>query len=133
MQGRHTGAAAHSAGSIQTSPRQADVFIHGNLTWRLFCALKDGVGIRIQKWIFSILALKWESKAGLLSLGYSSKTCLSSKLHTQYVHPIQLLLSPSLELCCPCQGRKARFSWERTWAAQEGQDLCLTCTLCALN
>lgn len=109
MQGRHNDAAAHSAGSIQSSPRQADGFIHGNLTWRLFCAQKDGVRIRIQKWIFPILALKWESRAGLLSLGYSSKTYHSCKLHTQYLQPSQLLLSPSLELAVPAKGEKPHF------------------------
>lgn len=88
--------------SIQTSPRQADGFIHGNLTWRLFCALKDGGGTRIQMWIFSISTLKWESRAGLLSSVYSSKTYHSCKLHTQYLQPSQLLLSPSSELGCAC-------------------------------
>lgn len=131
---RHKGAAAHSADSIQPSPRQADGFIHGNPTWRLFCALKDSVGTGIQKLIHSLFALKWESRAGLSSLGYSPKTYPSCKLHTRYLHPIQPLLSPSLELCCPCPGRKpSRFSWEGTGSAHQGQYPRLTCTLCALN
>ena len=99
---RHKGAAAHSAGSIQSSPRQANGFIHGNPTWRLFCALKDGVAIGIQKWIHSLFALKWERRTGLKFRLLSQNI---SQLQITYVipapHPAAVEPQPGAVLSLP--------------------------------
>ena len=70
---RHKGAAAHSADNIQPNARQRDGCIHGNPTWRPLCALKDSMGIGIQK---------WKSRTGPSNLDYSLKTYPSCKLLT---------------------------------------------------